>query len=84
MTRRLKAGDRLVVASHNQGKLRVEQIFLLGCACPLDEMIPNEKAFDGTLSYHEARKSLTNSKPSLERTLPRIVAFADEFEEMLR
>ncbi|MEM6818589.1 MAG: hypothetical protein AAF578_07345 [Pseudomonadota bacterium] len=60
-------------------KIVGERIFLLGCACPLDELIDDDEALDGSLRYQETRQSLTNSKFSLEHTLPRTVAFAEVF-----
>ncbi len=60
-------------------KLVNERIFLLGCACPLDELIDNNEALDGSLRYQEEKTSLTNAKYSLEHTLPRTVAFAEQF-----
>ncbi len=65
-------------------KLKGERIFLLGCACPLAELIDDEEALDGSLRYQEDRKSLTNSKFSLEHTLPRSVAFAKQCQVLLR
>ncbi len=65
-------------------KIRDERIFLLGCACPVDELIDNEEALDGTLKHQKEQTSLTNSKFSLEHTLPRTVAFAERFEDVLR
>lgn len=60
-----------------------ERIFLLGCACPLHELIDDEEALDGSLKYQEQKNSLTNSKFSLEHTLPRSVAFAERFQSHL-
>ncbi|MEM9461289.1 MAG: FAD-dependent oxidoreductase [Myxococcota bacterium] len=65
-------------------KVKNERIFLLGCACPLDELIDDEEALDGSLRYQEDRKSLTNSKFSLEHTLPRSVAFAAQYADLIR
>ena len=64
-------------------KIKGEHIFLLGCACPLNELIDDEEALDGSLRYQEEKRSLTNSKFSLEHTLPRSVAFAEGFEDVL-
>ena len=60
-------------------QLEGEAIFLLGCACPVHELIDNDEALDGSLKHQEDKKSLTNSKSSLEHTLPRSVAFAERF-----
>ncbi|MEL6195437.1 MAG: FAD-dependent oxidoreductase [Myxococcota bacterium] len=62
-------------------KLKGERVFLLGSACPLDELIDDTEARNGSLRYQEDRSSLTNSKWSLEHTLPRTVAFAEKFVE---
>lgn len=64
-------------------KLEGENIFFLGSACPLDKLIEDDEARNGSLKYQEDRTSLTNSKWSLEHTLPRTVAFADKHQEIL-
>ena len=64
-------------------KIEGEKIFFLGSACPLDKLIDDDEARNGSLKYQEDRTSLTNSKWSLEHTLPRTVAFADKHEEIL-
>ena len=65
-------------------KLKGERVFLIGCAGPLDEIIDDEEARDGSLKYQENQQSLTNSKLSLEHTLPRSFAFARRFSALLR
>ncbi|MEM8605820.1 MAG: hypothetical protein AAGF92_01845 [Myxococcota bacterium] len=65
-------------------KLKGERIFLIGCAGPLDEVVDDEEARDGSLKYQEDQQSLTNSKLSLEHTLPRSFAFATRFPALLR
>ncbi|MEM6732056.1 MAG: FAD-dependent oxidoreductase, partial [Myxococcota bacterium] len=78
--------DRFVVAPRVFENLRIacklkgERVFLLGSACPLDELIDDDEARNGSLEYQAERSSLTNSKWSLEHTLPRTVAFAEKFE----
>tara|TARA_Y100001954_G_scaffold190680_1_gene204867 strand:+ start:3251 stop:4795 length:1545 start_codon:yes stop_codon:yes gene_type:complete len=64
-------------------KLQGENIFFLGSACPLDKLIDDNEARNGSLKFQEDRTSLTNSKWSLEHTLPRTVAFADKHQEIL-
>ncbi|MEM1434265.1 MAG: hypothetical protein AAGG11_09445 [Pseudomonadota bacterium] len=64
-------------------KIKDERIFLLGCACPMHELIDDQEALDGSLRHQEAKRSLTNSKFSLEHTLPRSVAFAERFDDSL-
>ena len=64
-------------------KLEGEKIFFLGSACPLGKLIDDDEARNGSLKYQEDRTSLTNSKWSLEHTLPRTVAFADKHQEIL-
>lgn len=60
-------------------RLKGERIFFLGSAAPLEELIDNREARNGAFRYQEQRVSLTNSKWSLEHTLPRTVAFAERF-----
>ena len=64
-------------------KLKNEEIFFLGSACQLDQLIDDEEARNGSLKFQEERKSLTNSKWSLEHTLPRTVSFAENYNEIL-
>ncbi|MEM9074204.1 MAG: hypothetical protein AAGE52_37270 [Myxococcota bacterium] len=64
-------------------KLKGERVFLLGSACPLSEVIEDEEAMDGSLRHQESRTSITNSKWSLEHTLPRTVAFAEQYARRL-
>jgi len=64
-------------------KVGEENIFFLGSACPLGKLIDDDEARNGSLKYQEDRTSLTNSKWSLEHTLPRTVAFADKHQEIL-
>ena len=60
-------------------QLTDEHVYFLGSACPLCALIPDDEAKDGSLRYQEERTSLTNSKWSLEHTLPRSVALAKQF-----
>ena len=46
-------------------------------------MIDDDEAKNGSLKYQEERTSLTNSKWSLEHTLPRTAAFAENYLEFL-
>lgn len=62
-------------------KLKNENIFFLGSACPLEQLICDKEARNGSFKYQEDRSSLTNSKWSLEHTLPRTVAFAEKYAE---
>ena len=64
-------------------KLKDERIFLLGSAGPLNELIEDEEALSGNLIDLEHRTSLTNSKWSLEHTLPRTVAFAKMYADTM-
>ncbi|NRA47064.1 MAG: NAD(P)-binding domain-containing protein [Oligoflexales bacterium] len=64
-------------------KLKGEKIFFLGSSCPLGELIDDDEAKNGSSQYQEDRISLTNSKWSLEHTLPRTAAFSERFEELL-
>ncbi|MEM6273902.1 MAG: hypothetical protein AAF735_01560 [Myxococcota bacterium] len=75
------ASPRFLDARRLACKLNGESIFLLGSACPLNELIDDTEARNGSLRYQEDRSSLTNSKWSLEHTLPRTVAFAEKFVE---
>lgn len=65
-------------------KVEDQNIYLIGAACPLIDMIPDSEAKDGTLKYLDERQSLTNSKWSLEHVLPRTVAFASRMSSQLR
>tara|TARA_B100000886_G_C20378412_1_gene472839 strand:- start:339 stop:536 length:198 start_codon:yes stop_codon:yes gene_type:complete len=60
--------------------LKNKNIYLIGSSTPLNELIDDEEAKNGSLKYQEERKSLTNSKWSLEHTLPRTVSFAKNHE----
>lgn len=64
-------------------RLRDEAIFLVGCACPLGELIDDDEAMDGSLKHQESRTSITNSKFSLEHTLPRSAALAEQYAEVM-
>ena len=82
--------DRFVVSSPRflnakkiACKLKDEKIFLLGSACPLDKLIEDDEALGGALKDQEHRTSLTNSKWSLEHSLPRSVAFAKQYADTL-
>ena len=57
-------------------QLTNKKIYLMGAACPLNDLIDDDEAKNGSLRYQEERLSLTNSKWSLEHTLPRTEAFA--------
>lgn len=76
--------DRFVVKErklHSRNlacKIKNEEIYLLGTACPMHELICDDEAKNGSAKYQEDRTSLTNSKWSLEHTLPRTVAFAEK------
>ena len=64
-------------------KIKQKNIFLIGSSCNLSEMIDDNEAKNGSLKYQEERKTLTNSKWSLEHTLPRTVSFAVNYKEFL-
>ena len=74
---------RLLQSKKIACKIKDKNIFFLGSTCPLDELIDNEEARNGSLKYQEDRKSLTNSKWSLEHTLPRTVSFAENYLNFL-
>lgn len=76
---RFTPSPRLLEARRVACKLNGEQVFFVGSACPLPELIPDDEATDGSLKYYEQRTSLTNSKWSLEHTIPRSIAFAERF-----
>ena len=59
-------------------KVKNQEIFFLGATCPLEEIIDDDEAKNGSSQYQEDRKSLTNSKWSLEHTLPRTIALANQ------
>ena len=80
---RFIVSPRLLEARRIAYKIGGENIFFLGSACPLGKLIDDEEARNGSLKYQEDRTSLTNSKWSLEHTLPRTVAFADKHQEIL-
>ena len=61
-----------------------KNIFLIGSSCNLLELIEDNEAKNGSLKYQEQRKSLTNSKWSLKRTLPRTVSFAINHKDFLQ
>ncbi|MEM8486456.1 MAG: hypothetical protein AAF564_12975 [Bacteroidota bacterium] len=81
--------DQFVISpvSHTARKIACqlidERIFLIGSACPPQELIDDKEAMDGALKHLEHRTSLTNSKWSLEHTLPRSAAFANMFADTL-
>lgn len=77
------ASPRCLKARRIACRLKGESVFFLGSACPLNELIDDDEAKDGSLRYQENRSSLTNSKGSLEHTLPRTVAFAESFGDTL-
>ncbi len=60
-------------------RLKGEDIYLIGSVCLLEELVDDEEAKDGSAKFLEQRNSLTNSKRSLEHTLPRTVSFAQFF-----
>ena len=73
------AAPRSLRARRVACRLPAERVFFLGSACPLSALIPDEEAGDGSMQHEEDRASLTDSKWSLEHTLPRTVAFAQQF-----
>lgn len=81
--------DSFIAAPINYTKRRIacrvenKNIFFLGCAAPLEQLIDDDEALNGASKYSEKRKTLTNSKWSLEHTLPRTVAFAENYEKYL-
>ena len=75
---RFTASPRTLKARRIASQSAGENIFLLGSACPLGEMIDDEEAKNGAANYQEGRLSLTNSNWSLEHTLPRSEAFAEK------
>ncbi len=82
--------DQYVVAARHLAHRRIackrkgERVFLIGSACPVCELIDDEEARDGTLQHQESRTSITNSKWSLEHTLPRTAAFAEQVARLGR
>ena len=64
-------------------KIKNKNIFFLGSSFPLEKMIDDDEAKNGSLKYQEERRSLTNSKWSLEHTLPRTVSFAKNYKNIL-
>ena len=64
-------------------QIKNKNIFFLGSAYPLEEIIEDSEAKNGSLKFQEERRSLTNSKWSLEHTLPRTVAFAKNYANIL-
>lgn len=57
-------------------KLFDREVYLLGPTNYLKDLIDDEEAKDGSLFYQEERQTLTNSKWSLEHTLPRTSSMA--------
>ncbi|MEM9605109.1 MAG: hypothetical protein AAGA11_19760 [Pseudomonadota bacterium] len=84
-----QAEDRFVPKPHTlEGRaiacrVRGQDVFVLGGACPLGELIADSEARNGAAKYQEGRVSLTNSKWSLEHALPRTVAFAKQHAQAL-
>ncbi|MEO1170728.1 MAG: hypothetical protein AAFX94_01580 [Myxococcota bacterium] len=76
------ASPRLLRQRRIACRLAGERVFFLGSAGPLGELIDDSEARNGALLYQEQRTSLTNSKWSLEHTLPRTAAFAEKFVEV--
>ena len=64
-------------------KVKNKNIFFLGSSFPLEKIIDDDEAKNGSLKYQEERRSLTNSKWSLEHTLPRTVSFAKQYKNIL-
>ncbi|MEM6789959.1 MAG: FAD-dependent oxidoreductase [Myxococcota bacterium] len=63
-------------------RLAGERVFVVGAAAPLHELVADDEAKNGAQRYQEDRTSLTNSKWSLEHTLPRTVALAERYLEL--
>ena len=80
---RFIVAPRLLQARRIACKLKDENIFFLGSTCPLNKLIDDEEAKNGSLKYQEDRTSLTNSKWSLEHTLPRTVALAERHASLM-
>ncbi len=80
---RFTASPKMLKARRIACQLAGENVFFLGCACPLGELIDDEEAKNGAAKHQEGRLSLTNSKWSLEHTLPRSVAFAEKHVDWL-
>lgn len=78
------AAPQTVTAQRLACQLTGEEVFLVGSACSLPVLVDDDEARDGSLLYQEDRTSLTNSKWSLEHTLPRTVALADRLAHTLR
>ena len=72
------ASPRVLKSKRLACKLKGENIFFLGGACPLGDLIDDSEARNGASKYQESRVSLTNSKWSLEHTLPRSAALAEQ------
>lgn len=75
---RFSALPRVLKSKRLACKLKGENIFFLGGACPIGELIDDSEARNGASKYQESRVSLTNSKWSLEHTLPRSAALAKQ------
>ena len=80
---RFTTATRILKARRLAYKVKDQNIFFLGCANPLRDLIDDAEAKDGSLMYQEERTSLTNSKWSLEHTLPRTIALAHRLGESL-
>ena len=85
---RLRKNAKKTIKNHYNAekiacKIKGKQIFLIGSSCNLSEMIDDNEAKNGSLKYQEERKTLTNSKWSLEHTLPRTVSFAINYKKFL-
>ncbi|MEN0064164.1 MAG: hypothetical protein AAGA48_18585 [Myxococcota bacterium] len=76
---RFTAAPKTLTGKRIAGRLAGERIFFLGCANSLCALIDDDEARNGSLAHQEERTSLSNSKWSLEHTLPRSVALAEQF-----
>ncbi|MEM6370883.1 MAG: hypothetical protein AAF851_21545 [Myxococcota bacterium] len=81
---RFDASPRLLESKRVACRLRNEDIYFIGSAGPLEELVDDDEAKDGSLRHQERQSSITNSKWSLEHTLPRTLAFARMHVEHLR
>lgn len=73
---RFVTSEKTVLNKKVACKIKNENIFLIGSAAPLESMIEADEARDGSSKYSTERKTLTNSKWSLEHTIPRTISFA--------
>jgi hypothetical protein len=80
---RFVVSPRCIKNKRIAAKVEGDEIYFIGAAGPLAELICDDEAKDGSLRYQEERLSLTNSKWSLEHTLPRTIALAQMHAELL-